>query len=165
MPLQLREVRDGDADFLARLYVSTREDLTCLPLDADQLAGLIDLQRRAQEADHDRRFPDAESRILLVDGSAVGRVRVHRAAEGMRLVDLALLPDRRGCGWGTAVLRDLQAEAAGRGAELRLSVRRENAGARRLYARLGFVELNDDPMYVEMVWRPGQTGARENATS
>lgn len=53
----------------------------------------------------------------------------------------AVLPDQRGRGVGTAMMRSLIALAARTHEKITLSVRVENP-ARRFYARLGFVELS-----------------------
>jgi ribosomal protein S18 acetylase RimI-like enzyme len=54
-----------------------------------------------------------------------------------RIVDIALLPEQRGKGIGTALLRDLLAEADGTGKRVTIHVERLNP-ALRLYERLGF---------------------------
>lgn len=56
------------------------------------------------------------------------------------LYALVVRPDRRGSGVGTALIRHIAGLVAGRGfAELTLEVEVANAGAIRLYHRLGFV--------------------------
>ncbi len=65
---------------------------------------------------------------------------------------VALVPEARGSGLGTRLLRALQAEAAEKGLPLRLKVVLTNP-ARRLYQRLGFVGLGDDGVYEQMEWR------------
>jgi ribosomal protein S18 acetylase RimI-like enzyme len=65
---------------------------------------------------------------------------------------MALLPAFCGRGIGTTLLRDIQAEAAGRGVAAVLHVEHWNP-ARRLYDRLGFVETGRDEIYSRMEWR------------
>jgi ribosomal protein S18 acetylase RimI-like enzyme len=56
--------------------------------------------------------------------------------------DLAVSPDYRSLGLGTALMREMFSRFAGRGATfVDLKVGTENHGARRLYARLGMVEV------------------------
>jgi [ribosomal protein S18]-alanine N-acetyltransferase len=53
--------------------------------------------------------------------------------------NLAVLPQYRGCGYGTALLRFVMAEGGRLGARrATLEVRRSNTAAQRLYARMGF---------------------------
>lgn len=58
--------------------------------------------------------------------------------EALELEDLAVAADVRGAGLGRALLAAVREHAAGR--EVRLTVLDANAGARRFYAREGFVE-------------------------
>ena len=69
-------------------------------------------------------------------------------------MDIALLPEHRGAGIGSAVLRGLLAEAAAAGKPVRIHVERLNP-ARRLYERLGFAPIEDKGVYYLMEWRPG----------
>jgi len=88
-----------------------------------------------------------------VDGAPAGRMLVAGGPEEIRLVDLALLPEHRNGGIGTALLRRLLAEGAARTVPVRLHVERSNP-ARRLYERLGFVPVADDGVHLLMAWNP-----------
>jgi len=68
-------------------------------------------------------------------------------------VDLALLPPHRNAGIGTAILRDLLAEAAVAQKPVRIHVEKFNP-ALRLYARLGFAPTEDKGVYLFMKWSP-----------
>ena len=57
-------------------------------------------------------------------------------------MDIALLPEYRGRGIGTALLEELLVEADATGRRVTIHVERFNP-ARRLYERLGFVEAGD----------------------
>lgn len=85
--------------------------------------------------------PDGKSplRIVLCDGQPCGKIRALRTPQQIELSDIALLPEFQGQGIGSRLIRDLQSEATQAGKSLRLRVRWDNEGARRLYARLGFV--------------------------
>jgi ribosomal-protein-alanine N-acetyltransferase len=62
--------------------------------------------------------------------------------------NVAILPEYRGRGMGTAVLQHILAEARRLGARrATLEVRASNAGARRLYERLGFYVAGVRPRY------------------
>lgn len=72
--------------------------------------------------------------------------------DSLWLVDIALLPEARGQGFGEALLVPLQAEARNRALPLRLSVARDNPRAAALYRRLGFKECGGDAVYAKMIW-------------
>ena len=73
--------------------------------------------------------------------------------ENCRLIDIALMPQVRGRGFGTALLTDLMSFAAASGKPVTLSVLPDNP-ARRLYVRLGFATTQTSDTRVRMVWQP-----------
>jgi GNAT superfamily N-acetyltransferase len=154
-PLQARAPGDGDCALLARLYASTRMDLHSATADPAFVASLVGMQQRLQAADYRRRFPAAEYLLIERGGVACGRIVIEAGPATLRLVDIALLPEARGQGLGRHIVRALQRCAAGAGLPLALSVHRANAGARRLYAALGFRCTVRDDVSEQMVWNNG----------
>lgn len=153
--ISLREAAATDDDFLFALYSSTRRDeMAAWGMPEAQQEMFLRLQYRAQQqrylAERDRSRHD----IILRGGVPVGRMIVMRSADEMRLADIALLPDGRGDGIGSALIRELQAEAARCGLPLRLHVARDNAKAARLYERLGFAVCGDTGSHFKMEWLP-----------
>ncbi|ELY54277.1 ribosomal protein S18-alanine N-acetyltransferase [Natronolimnohabitans innermongolicus] len=66
------------------------------------------------------------------------------------LKDIAVHPDHRGEGIGTALLRRTLAVLAAHGADsVKLEARRSNEGAKRLYRQFGFEPLRRVPGYYE----------------
>ena len=59
------------------------------------------------------------------------------------------------CSLAGEALRRLQRQAARAGRDLSLAVRAENAGARRLYAALGFAVEREDAAVLQLRWRSG----------
>lgn len=148
-----RPEADTDATFLFALFRATGSGL---PAGLDP--ALADLLLRQQFAGRAMSYraahPGGRFEVVEVDGEPAGRLVTDAAGGALRLVDVALLPERRGRGIGTALVRALQGEAAAAGLPLRLSVMRANAGARRLYARLGFAEEGGDAASVALRWDP-----------
>jgi GNAT superfamily N-acetyltransferase len=137
----LRPETPDDEPFARRLFRSTREDLTGIPgLDHEQREALVEFQFRAQRAGYDCTFPDAARDLVVLDGTEIGRLYVNRSAGIHRLVDIALLPERRGHGIGRQLILGLQERAAREHAVVRLHVRSDNP-ARALYRRMGFLPL------------------------
>jgi GNAT superfamily N-acetyltransferase len=116
------------------------------------------MQFDAQSHDWDRNYPDASREVVLIGGEPAGRLYLDRRHDEIRIVDIALLPEHRGGGAGTALLHEVLAEAKKAGKPVGIHVERFNP-ARRLYERLGFVEREDRGVYLLMEWRPDAAAA------
>jgi ribosomal protein S18 acetylase RimI-like enzyme len=108
----------------------------------------------AQHAHWQRHYRDTDWLVMLRDGEDAGRLYIARWAREHRIVDIALLPEHRGHGLGTALLRDLLDEAGRAGKSLSIHVEKMNP-AMGLYRRLGFVKEADEGVYDLMRWRAG----------
>jgi len=157
--LHIRDAGAADVAFFASLYRSTRDDLLALPVDPSLIDGLIAMQHRLQVAGYRNSYPQAVYQVLERDGVAVGRL-VTAAVDGViRVVDIAVLPSARRTGVAADALRRLQAQAAGAGHAVVLSVRQDNVAARHLYEALGFAVDSEDTMRLELRWH-AQTGVQ-----
>jgi GNAT superfamily N-acetyltransferase len=105
----------------------------------------------------ERAWAPRSTQMLHIDGDLAGWIRLeHRAdCDWLDLLVIATEHQRRGV--GTSVLRSLMSDAERRGVPLWLSVHRDN-DARRLYARLGFREVERDERRVFMV-HPASTSS------
>jgi ribosomal protein S18 acetylase RimI-like enzyme len=83
----------------------------------------------------------------------IGRIYVDRRADEICLVDIALLPQHRGGGIGTALIEDLLREAREAGKPLRCHVEQNNR-AIGLYRRLGFRPIAQTGVYHQLEWTP-----------
>jgi len=150
----LRPVRPNDRDFLLRVYAATRdEELRVVDWSDEQKAAFVRQQFEAQDAYYREHYDPATFDVIEVDGEPVGRLYVARWEDEIRIVDVALLPEYRGRGIGTALLRELLAEAAEAGKRLSIHVELNNP-ARRLYERLGFAPVEERGVYVLMEATP-----------
>jgi ribosomal protein S18 acetylase RimI-like enzyme len=111
------------------------------------------MQYNAQRVQYDEGFPDAESSIILVGDRPAGRMLVDQSEREFTLIDIALLPEYRKSGVGTQLLQELLERAVKAQKPVRLHVLKSNP-ARRLYERLGFSLVNEEPMYLEMTFEP-----------
>jgi ribosomal protein S18 acetylase RimI-like enzyme len=155
--LSARPATPDDDVFLLALFAESRPELGLLPEPARQQ--LVELQFRAQRGQYRSDAPEAIDWLLELDrdgaGRPVGRCYLSQGADQHRLLDLAVATEFRGQGLGSAVLRRLCATAAAAGVPLRLSVWQDNAGAIRLYRRLGFrpEDADGDPTgYLGLLW-------------
>jgi ribosomal protein S18 acetylase RimI-like enzyme len=89
-------------------------------------------------------FPAADSQIIRFDGADVGWVVVNTLPDEVRLIEIMVIPELRGRGIGTAVVREILAAGGDAGKPVRLSVNLMNRAAIRLYERLGFRRTGGD---------------------
>jgi ribosomal protein S18 acetylase RimI-like enzyme len=149
-----RPANDADEGFLLNLYAQERAaELMLAGLDATQREMFVQMQFRARQASYAANYPTAIQEIICTeDGTPAGGMLVERTADGMRLIDIAVMNHKRGQGLGTEVIRALQQECDTRGWTLRLHVLKGNP-AERLYQRLGFEFVGEDPFRRQMTWR------------
>ena len=148
MAHRLRPARAEDRDFLLRVYASTREEeLRLVDWSDQQKAAFVQQQFEAQDAYYREHYDPATFDVIEVDAEPVGRLYVARWEDEIRIMDIALVPEHRGRGIGTALLRDLLDEGAGTGKRVSIHVERDNP-ALRLYERLGFAPIEDRGVYL-----------------
>ncbi len=153
-PITLRPAGEADRDFLLRVYASTRRDELARTSWAEpEKEAFARWQGELQDTYYREHYPTCAFQVIVIDGKEAGRFYIDRWPEEHRLVDITLLPEARGMGAGEALLRALQAEAAGAGKPLSIHVERFNP-ALRLYQRLGFSIVGDRGVYLFLVWRP-----------
>jgi len=143
----LRPASPADVDFEHLLYASTRDDLR--PLGPEVFDGLVGMQFRVQSMSIRLDHPCADSRIVVVDDAAAGRLIVDESGEQITVIDLALLPEYRGQGIGTSLLRGVLARADRLGRAIALHVEKQSPAVR-LYERLGFLISGEAGLYFEM---------------
>lgn len=155
----LRPETDADRGLLEALFADLRAaELSVLPDESIRRA-FVRQQVDARERGWRDAWPDADRLVVVVADEPVGRLLVDVSADGVHVVDVALLPGRRGQGIGTAVLDAVLSQADARGAPCELSVDR-GSPARRLYDRLGFVEVSCDELRYRMRRTPSSPQAK-----
>jgi len=152
--ISFRSITDDDRVFLQHLYSSTRHDeLSVLDWSDEEKRSFLEMQFDAQHSYYQRTFPEARFDLILEDGQPIGRLYADTRTDEIRLIDIALLPERRGDGIGSQLMHDLLEEARHQAKVLRIHVERYNP-ALRLYLRLGFDRIEDQGVYYLMEWRP-----------
>lgn len=155
--ITLRPMQPEDEPFLYRVYASTREEeLAPLPWYEAQKEAFLRMQFAAQHHHYQTYYGDGDFLIIQRNGVPIGRLYVHRTEVEICVVDIALLPEERGAGIGTALMRELVAEADAVGKRMSLYVELFNRAAR-LYERLGFQRVDEHGVYFLMERQP-QTG-------
>jgi ribosomal protein S18 acetylase RimI-like enzyme len=152
--LDLRPITAGDEAFLFRVYAETRtEELAQVPWSDEQKQAFLWSQFSAQHRHYVENYPGAEMSVVLRNDVPAGRLYLHRRADEIRIMDIALLPEHRRAGLGTRLLRAVLSEAEAAGKPVRLHVERFNPGLA-LYERLGFVLAEDRGVYLLLERRP-----------
>ncbi len=151
--LQLRPAEAGDHAFCRDLFGLVRTDeMQAWAWDAALRAQLMDMQFASHEAQW-RAGSQADDRLVLAgaDGAPIGRLILLRKADALHVADLSLLPEWRGRGVGSHLLRRLRDEAEEAGLPLRLICLRTSR-ALALYLRLGFRADGEDGVHVALTW-------------
>jgi ribosomal protein S18 acetylase RimI-like enzyme len=166
VPVELRAATAADEDTHRAAFAAARAELLgALDLPGRLTEELLLLQYRAMSQQYRQAWPGADCSTVLIDGKAAGRLVVDRGPSVLRVVDIALLPEFQGLGFGSRLLERVLREAAAEGRVVTLQVAGDNLGARRLYDRLGFRQRGESGgVYVEMEWvepraQPGAAGS------
>ena len=151
---RLRLASAADESFIRHLFKTARAaDFAAAALPETTLDTLLEQQYRAQAIGYAAQFPDAMSLLVLQRDQPIGRLMLLARNSCWHIIDIVLRPSGRGQGIGTDVLDAVALAATADGArELTLAVLFTNVAARRLYARLGFMETGGD-VHVTMAKR------------
>jgi len=153
-PVTLRAATAADRELLVAVFASTRMDeLALTDWSEEQKNQFCRMQFAAQDSHYRQHYPTAEYSVIELAGAAAGRLTLDRWQNEIRVMDIAILPEYRGRGIGSHLLRALQDEAAAAGKCLSIHVERSNP-ALRLYQRLGFQTLEENGLHLLMQWRP-----------
>jgi ribosomal protein S18 acetylase RimI-like enzyme len=154
--ITLRPAVDGDYDFMRLLYHAARaEEMQHFPFDEAQKAAFLDQQFAAQFEHYGIHYPTCERNIIESDGQPIGRMWIDEWKDQIRLVDIAFMPEWRGSGLGTRLLRQLLDRGAAAGKPVTIHVEAFNP-ALRLYQRLGFQQVDTNGVHLLMRWTPPQ---------
>ena len=110
------------------------------------------MQLTAQHAYYREHFPDADYKVILRNGEPVGRLYILRRDEGIRIMDITLLPEQRNRGVGTFLIQELLNEGRATGRSVRIFVENFNPSLR-LFQRLGFSVIDQKDFNLLLEWR------------
>lgn len=156
--LTLRPEAPADRAFLERLHTLRRADLRLADAEPEYIESVVDMQYRAQTEGYGAQFPNALYFVIEKLGTAVGRLCLDFGPNEVRVVDLAFLPEARGKGYGSAILKAMQRAARQTMTPVTLTVQTTNVVARRTMAALGFQLDRDGPLHQHLIWYPTREG-------
>lgn len=152
--LALRPILPDDEAFLYEVFASTRaEEMKLVPWDEALKETFLKQQFTAQRDHYLKHYPDAQYEIILLDERPVGRLYVHRRESEIRILDITLLPQYRGAGLGTPLLKEIMSEGERFGRTVSIYVD-SFSPALRLFERLGFSRIEDNGISVLFKWNP-----------
>lgn len=121
-----------------------------VPWNEEQKRAFVDMQFRAQTIHYQQHYSDGDFQIVEKAGQPIGRLLLHRRPEEILVVDISLMPEHRGKGIGTKLLKDVLTEGEVSGRRVAIHVEQFNP-AKHLYERLGFQYLETHGVYDLMV--------------
>ena len=150
--ITLRPVRDVDEEFLLAAYASTRaEEMARVPWTVEQKQAFVRMQFVAQSQHYAAEHPQANHDIVCRDGIAVGRVYVARSPDALHILDITILPQHRGAGTGSTVLRRLMQEGAETAKPVTIYVESFNP-SQNLFRKLGFETASEKGFHQLLRW-------------
>lgn len=158
LQIELRPVMETDREFLLRVYEISREaELSMTQWDDTQKRAFAAHQLDAQTHTYIVKYPDATHDIILYDGTPVGRLYVDRGIDQIAILDISVLPEYREKGIGTALVSNLQSEAAATNRSVRVYLEQFNP-SQKLFRTLGFVVVPDDGIDLRFEWKDDTAG-------
>ncbi|MEQ1924300.1 MAG: GNAT family N-acetyltransferase [Pyrinomonadaceae bacterium] len=153
--IKIRVSGPDDAEFLFSLYLERRTpELTAIGWSADEIGSFLRLQYSLRRQAYEARYKNAVFYLIESNGRSVGELITSRTREHILVIDIAISSEYRGLGFGSAAIRNLQAEAVEADRSIILHVDRQNIGARKLYENLGFeIGEDSDQVTFEMTWK------------
>jgi ribosomal protein S18 acetylase RimI-like enzyme len=152
----LRALCDADLPWLCDLYGSTRsEEMALVPWPDQVKRQFLDQQCLLQHRHYLRHHGEAS--FLAIEHrklGPVGNFYLLQTPPEHLIIHISLLPNMRGSGVGSALIRQAQADAAALGRGMHLHVLATNTRARALYERLGFISEASEGAHLSMHWRP-----------
>jgi len=149
----LRFAHKNDDTFLYALFCSARPELTSLPLPPPQLEHLLQQQYRLQQVGYATQYPLAVTLVIEYQSVNIGKIVLNKPDTSVHIVDFVIVPQCRGCGYGSVILESLKTYAQAASATVSLGVDRQNVRARQLYQRLGFLSYELSETHEWMLWR------------
>jgi ribosomal protein S18 acetylase RimI-like enzyme/2-polyprenyl-3-methyl-5-hydroxy-6-metoxy-1,4-benzoquinol methylase len=147
--IEVREVTSSDEEFLRDLYHSTRRDEVAeFGWSVAEQDAFLTMQFEMQRKAYDIQYPKAEHRIILFDGTPVGRIITDKTGRVLSLTDISVLPQYRGRGIASRLIAMLKRDTD----MIVLNVDKHNTGARQLYEKHGFVSTAETEFKFEMCW-------------
>lgn len=103
-----------------------------------------------QQNDFDRDFSQMDQfKVIEINGEFIGFAQYYLEHSCYHVVEIHLLPEYRGNGIGSDILKSLQGICIAQGKKIQLGCFKENVRAKKLYQKLGFIDMEEtDTHYI-----------------
>ena len=158
-----RPAGEPDLPFLFELYSATRAaELAVTPWNAAQKRAFLVMQFQAQLAGYRSAFPQGTHEIVTLSGLPAGRLYLARLPDCLRILDITVAPDLRNGGIGSAVIREILAEAERLSTPVTIYVESFNPSLS-LFQRLGFRVASQESFQLYLEHAPALPAGRPAA--
>ncbi|WP_403022397.1 GNAT family N-acetyltransferase [Salinibacterium sp. GXW1014] len=152
-PVTLTPATPEDDAFINGVIAASRAD-NFAALEPELRERVLALQVSAQRRHYLAAHPTASDHVLRSAGHPVGRALLSTAAEAITVVDIAVVPPRRGEGIGTAAIQLISERSDHLGVPLRVRAWANDGALLNWYSGLGFVAGAESSTHIELVRAP-----------
>ena len=153
MRLSFPPITRSDEPFLLALYSAIRaEELAVVSWNADQKAAFLQSQFQAQHLHYTTKYPKGLFQTIKFETKKIGRLYLAELEDEIRIIDLTILPEERGKGFGSEIISDILQKAA---KPVRIYLESFNQ-SNDLFKRLGFQIISDEGVY--QLWECREVG-------
>ena len=145
--MRIRPATSTDTSFLRQLHHRVYRDIVIRQFGS--------WDENAQDDWFEKGLADAEFSVVEENGEPIGAIGVRDAADRLHLVELQILPEFQGRGFGSTLLRTQIEQAQRTQRPIALRVLLENR-AQSLYARHGFSISGRTDTHYLMEWQPSE---------
>lgn len=131
-----------------------------VPWSDEQREAFLRFQFDAQDSHYRAQYPDAAYQVILNEDAPVGRLYVSKQKTEVRILDITVLPEYRGAGIGTSLIREFLVEADLNQQPVTIWVEQFNP-SQAMFQRFGFQLIQEDGYNQLMEYRP--PGLRDSA--
>lgn len=152
--LGIRLAAPSDAPFLERLFHQSRQSFYIADAEKDYVHHIIEHQSQIQHQQYGSIYPDAHHFIIDKQGTPIGRLIIDFGHNTVHVLDISLIHEAQGKGYGKAILRATQHIATQQHVPVTLVVTRTNTKARQIYHSLGFTIEQSKETDDLLIWLP-----------
>jgi ribosomal protein S18 acetylase RimI-like enzyme len=149
--ISLCTVKPSDEEFLLKLFIESRPDLSFISgVSEDQRVGIILEQFNIEQHQLRQIYPRAEFNIVMLWDEPIGRLYVNHEVTEDRIIEIGLLEEYRNKGIGGKLLNSIIENSNRMGKNISLQVAWFNHGAYAFYERHGFKTIENNGVFCEM---------------